>query len=294
MEYLRIAILALIQGAAELLPVSSSAHVIVAEKLMGKDPSSPDMTFLLIMLHTGTMFAVLAYFWPRWKGLIWTTIGDAASGPRRVSWHFVRNVTVATACTGILALGLLWFIEKIVLLRWFGQEQSEVEHLFKNLGLMAAGLATVGVFILVAGSRQWREDPASFNIRSAALIGIVQALCLPVRGFSRSGATISTGLCAGMPRQLAEEFSFALAVVITPPLIVRELLRLLKARDWADSAGLADLLLPGAVGMAFSFLAGLAALKFLSKVLERGAWKYFGYYCLLAAVGVLAAYLAGL
>jgi undecaprenyl-diphosphatase len=159
---------------------------------------------------------------------------------------------------------------------------------------MAAGLATVGVFILVAGSLKWREDPAAFNVRNSAVIGIVQALCLPVRGFSRSGATISSGLCAGMPRQLAEEFSFALAVVITPPLIVRELLRLIKAKDWAGSAGLVDLLLPGIVGMAFSFVAGLAALKFLSKVLERGAWKYFGYYCLLAAAGVLAAYLAGL
>src|SRR5947208_14485803 len=102
---------------------------------------------------------------------------------------------------------------------------------------MALGLATVGVFILVAGSRTWREDPAAFNLRSSAVIGIVQALCLPVRGFSRSGATISTGLCAGMPRQLAEEFSFALAVVITPPLIVRELLRLLTAKDRTDGAG---------------------------------------------------------
>ena len=70
MSYLQIVVLALIQGMAELLPVSSTAHVIVASKLMGHDPSSPHMTFLLIMLHTGTMFAVLFYFWPRWKPLL--------------------------------------------------------------------------------------------------------------------------------------------------------------------------------------------------------------------------------
>ena len=58
---------AVIQGAAELLPVSSSAHVILAETLMGLDPSSPEMTFLLVMLHTGTMFAVLVYYWRRWQ-----------------------------------------------------------------------------------------------------------------------------------------------------------------------------------------------------------------------------------
>src|SRR5476649_2118879 len=65
---LQIIILAMIQGAAELLPVSSSAHVIVAEKLMGLKASSPEMMFLMIMLHAGTMLAVIAYFWKSWKG----------------------------------------------------------------------------------------------------------------------------------------------------------------------------------------------------------------------------------
>ena len=54
------------QGFAELLPVSSSAHVVLAEKVMGLDPTAPDMTFLLVTLHTGTMFAVIAYFWRSW------------------------------------------------------------------------------------------------------------------------------------------------------------------------------------------------------------------------------------
>ena len=63
MTLFQILILAIIQGAAELLPVSSSAHVIVAEKLLGLDPTRPEMTLLLVMLHTGTMFAVIVYFW---------------------------------------------------------------------------------------------------------------------------------------------------------------------------------------------------------------------------------------
>ena len=67
LNYIQILILALIQGACELLPVSSSAHVIVAEKLMGLNPSSPEMTMLLVMLHTGTMFAVIVYFWKKWQ-----------------------------------------------------------------------------------------------------------------------------------------------------------------------------------------------------------------------------------
>src|SRR5208283_3317388 len=67
MALVQILILAVIQGAAELLPVSSSAHVIVAEKLMGLDPTRPEMTLLLVMLHTGTMFAVIFFFWQSWK-----------------------------------------------------------------------------------------------------------------------------------------------------------------------------------------------------------------------------------
>ena len=67
MNILHIIILAVVQGLAELLPVSSSAHVIAAEKLMGLDPSKPEMTLLLVMLHTGTMFAVILYFWRAWR-----------------------------------------------------------------------------------------------------------------------------------------------------------------------------------------------------------------------------------
>jgi Bacitracin resistance protein BacA len=70
MLLLQIIILAVVQGLAELLPVCSSAHVIVAEKLMGLDPSSPPITLLPVMLHTGTMFAVIVYLWRQWRSRI--------------------------------------------------------------------------------------------------------------------------------------------------------------------------------------------------------------------------------
>jgi undecaprenyl-diphosphatase len=70
MPIFKVIILAIVQGLAELLPVSSSAHVIVAEKLMGLDPSSPQMTLLLVMLHTGTMFAVILFFRSTWKSAL--------------------------------------------------------------------------------------------------------------------------------------------------------------------------------------------------------------------------------
>src|SRR5438034_360191 len=108
--YAKVLVLALIQGAAELLPVSSSAHVILAQKLMRLDPSQPDMVFLLIMLHTGTMFAAILYFWSGWKVLLFPT--QATPGAGR---GFVVRVIIATAMTGVLGLGLQYVIERVVL-----------------------------------------------------------------------------------------------------------------------------------------------------------------------------------
>jgi len=196
-------------------------------------------------------------------------------------------VVLATLCTGIVGLGLKEGIERILFVAILGQSKGEVEHLFKNLPLIATGLFAVGILILAAGSRDSKVQKLVIGTKSSVLIGVVQGLCLPFRGFSRSGATISTALFRDIKRPLAEDFSFALAVVLTPPVIVWELRRLLKASDWQASQELVPLLLPGLTGMVFSFLAGLLALRILSTVLEKGRWKYFGFYCMAASAVVL-------
>jgi undecaprenyl-diphosphatase len=277
LNYLQILILAIIQGACELLPVSSSAHVIAAEKLMGLDPSSPEMTMLLVMLHTGTMFAVIVYFWKGWKRDYFASAGQT-------QW-FALQVLGATLCTGIVGYGLKLLIEKVFLR---GSNHAEIEDLFSNLPLIAGALAAVGLLIIYAGLQEGRPPRHSeIQPQHSLWIGLVQGLCLPFRGFSRSGATISTGLILGLPKQKLEEFSFALAVVLTPPVIAQEAHRLIKAQATNGSGSLLPLFVPGLVGMVFSFAAGLLALKWLSRWLEGGRWKFFGFYCLIAAVGVL-------
>src|ERR1700724_3255411 len=92
MSLLQVIVLGIIQGLTELLPVSSSAHVVIAEKLMGLDPSAPEMTLLLVMLHTGTMFAVISYFWSSWRE---TYFKDQAKFKR-----FALLAFVSTAITG--------------------------------------------------------------------------------------------------------------------------------------------------------------------------------------------------
>ena len=167
----------------------------------------------------------------------------------------------------------------------------EIEHLFGNARLMAGALAAAGLLIIV--SSRIKPPPGSeqaLSLRRAAWIGAVQGLCLPFRGFSRSGATISTALVLGVARQRAEAFSFALAVVLTPAVILKEGWRLAKsdsASALLSSGGLWRLAGPSLLGMGFSFLAGLLALRLLSNTLEQGRWHFFGAYCLFAALVVL-------
>ncbi len=279
MTLLQILILAVVQGACEMLPVSSSAHVIVAETLLGLDPTAPEMTFLLVMLHTGTMLAVIAYFWRAWRERYF------ASGA--AFWRFAKAVVLATALTGGIGLVLLVAIEQVVLR---GSAHAEVEQLFGNVYLLAAGLASAGILIVLSG---WREARArgqgALGLKGAAWIGAIQGLCLPFRGFSRSGATISVGLLLSLDKAAVEDFSFALAVVLTPAVIAKEGYRLLKAHAAMSSGGsLVELAWPSLLGMALSFCAALVALRWLSRWLERSQWHWFGYYCLGAAAAVFA------
>jgi undecaprenyl-diphosphatase len=283
-NFFQILILGLVQGAAELLPVSSSAHVIVAEKLMGIDPSSPEATFLLVMLHTGTMFAVIAYFWKSW--------GRDYFSDSQTLTAVVVNLLVATALTGVIGLGLKFVIEHVFLR---GQAKAEVEDLFSNMWLIGGALLAAGILIFYSGSHEEKQPvEGDMNVNKSLLIGAVQGLCLPFRGFSRSGATISTGLLLGVQRRLIEEFSFALAVLLTPIVVIMELHRLLKAHPELKQSGqLTHLMAPGLAGMVCAFVAGLLALKLLSSLLESGKWKFFGIYCFVAALAVFGMAFAG-
>lgn len=278
MPLYKIVILAIVQGLAELLPVSSSAHVVVAERLMGLNASSPQMTLMLVMLHTGTMFAVIAYFWNQWRKTYFRSRGAFNLIAIRLVW--------ATILTGIVGLIMMKVVEK-TLLR--GIPHAQIEDLFNHLEWIYPALAAAGILILIAGffSRDESVDRMREpSIPQSGWIGAVQGLCLPFRGFSRSGATISTGMLAGVARERAETFSFALAVILTPPVVAREVLRLRHAQHITGGLHLAEALVPGLIGGLCSFVAGLLALRWLSRWLEAGRWYWFGIYCLAASAAV--------
>jgi undecaprenyl-diphosphatase len=290
MPIFKILLLAIVQGFAELLPVSSSAHVVVAEKLMGIDPTTPEMTLLLVMLHTGTMFAVIVYFWNVWM----RTYFDG----KAMFTRFVKQALWATFLTGIVGEALKVIIEKTY---FHGAPKAQIEMLFGQLQIIAPALLAVGVVIIAAGLEERRKERAGIKpqegtplrLKDAGWMGVVQGLALPFRGFSRSGSTISAGMLLGAAKDSSERFSFVLAVILTPVVDAIEIRRLLKAA-YAGAATGAPINLQGLhgaigvslLGMVFSFLAGLLALKWLNSWLEGGRWHWFGIYCI-AASGVV-------
>jgi undecaprenyl-diphosphatase len=278
-------ILAIVQGLAELLPVSSSAHVIVAAELLHENMSTPNNALLLVLLHTGTMFAVIAYFWRRWAAEIfesWETF-----------WRTVKLLFVSTLLSGLVFLPIDKLVEHILSR---GGQHADIEALFNKLNWIAPALAAAGVLILYAGLREARR-PATESEKSTArrgirwpdaiVMGILQGVAIPFRGFSRSGVTISGGLLTGGERSDIEWYSFAMVVVLTPLAIGWELHRVYKTAHLTGyTVHWGPVLTPGIIGMIFSFLAGLLALKWLSRWLENGKWHWFGIYCLAAAAAV--------
>jgi undecaprenyl-diphosphatase len=274
-----VVILAAMQGLTELLPVSSSAHVIVTARLLHENMSTPANALLLVLLHTGTMFAVIVYFWRRW-------LSEFLS-----SWANSLRAIVASLLSLAVGFPTIVAVERIL---GHGGHKAEIEALFDKLNWIATALALVGLLIIYAGLREARQPERDtpqgrrfVRWPEAIVMGILQGFAIPFRGFSRSGSTISGGLLAGGARAEIESFSFAMAVIITPPAIAREAWRVVRAAHQAGaSSSMSASLTPGLVGMVCAFVAGLLALRWLSRWLEQGRWYWFGIYCLVAAAVV--------
>lgn len=289
MPILQVIILAIVQGLTELLPVSSSAHVIVVAELFHENMSTPANALLLILLHTGTMFAVIVYFWRQWVRTFFSSA--------EAFWHFALLIFVACLLSGMVGYPVIILVEHIL---GHGNHQAAIETLFHKLNWIAPALAAAGILILYAGLREARSPSAASSSgrgigwAESVLMGILQGLAIPFRGFSRSGSTISAGLMTGGERKEIESFSFAMGVAITPLAILWEVRRVYHT---SHLKGLpvhwGPVLTPGLIGMVCSFLAGLLALRWLSGWLERGRWHWFGIYCLFAAAFVQILYLRG-
>lgn len=266
-------IMGLVQGFTEFLPISSSGHLIIVPFLFGWNDAFINSLAFSVMLHIGTLMALLAYFRADWVRLVpagLAAIRDRSFGgnpDRRLAWLLVA-ATIPAALAGLLLDDL-------------------IETAFREIGLVAVTLV-VGGGILWLADRQGGHDKAVTDVTMpvAVGIGVAQALAL-VPGISRSGISISAARFAGLDRASAARFSFLMATPVTAGAALFEVRRLVAGEAVVDvSVGAL------VVGMVAAFVAGAAAIGGLLRYLRSGTLELFVWYRLVLAAVVVVVWLA--
>ncbi|MEA2654151.1 MAG: undecaprenyl-diphosphatase [Chloroflexota bacterium] len=266
-------VMGIVQGLTEFLPVSSSGHLIVVPFLLGwTDPFINSIAFS-VMLHIGTLGALLVYFRSDWLRLVpagLAAIRDRslqADPDRRLAWLLVV-ATIPAAIAGFLLNDI-------------------IVTTFREPGMVAVTLVIGAVVLWLAdrwGARTKGVEDVSFPL--AIGIGAAQALAL-VPGISRSGISISAARLAGLDREAAARFSFLMATPIIIGAAVFEVRKLLTGE-----AGVAIQIVPLLVGMAASFIAGVLAIDVLLRYLRTRSLTVFVVYRLIVAAVVVVVWLA--
>ena len=266
-------VLGIVQGLTEFLPISSSGHLILVPYLLGwTDPFIKSLAFS-VMLHMGTLVALLAYFWRDWARLV--PAGVAALGERSFAGDPDRRLAWLIAAT--LPPAVLF---GVVLGDFFAEQVRRP--------LLVALMLVIGAAILWLADRLGRKTDGieRLGFPGAFGIGCAQALAL-VPGISRSGISISAGLGLGLSREEATRFSFLMATPVVAGAGIFELRKMLTG----EVAGDVNVAVVG-IGFAAAAVSGLAAIHVLLRFVRTHSMAAFVVYRLLLAALVLVVFLA--
>ncbi len=263
---LKTILLGIVQGLSEFLPISSSGHLVLLQKLL----NMPETNLLLeILLHVGTLAAVAAIFWRDWLEMLRHPLQSRS----------LRLLIVATV-PAVIAAVLLgdaldrafggWFLGASFLIT------SALLLVSDTLERRAAGRP-------MNGGKHRRQDVEDMRIEQALAMGVMQAVAI-VPGISRSGSTIVGGLASGVTRQTAAKFSFMMsAVAIVGSLVFKfkDLVDTIQGEGVVFEGGLFAVLL----GMLAAAVTGYAAIRWMLKLITKHGLRWFGLYT--AALGLL-------
>ncbi|MEO7270569.1 MAG: undecaprenyl-diphosphatase UppP [Vicinamibacterales bacterium] len=258
------ALLGVIQGLTEFLPVSSSAHLILARFFFGWEAPEFGLAFD-VALHVGTLIAILVYFWSDILAML-RALPSALSANAGPSARLIRLIAIGTV-PAIIA-GLLF-------------NDSIEAHL--RTPLVAAIALTVGAALMLIAERvtSSRRDVAALTMVDAVLIGIAQA-CALIPGVSRSGSTIAIGMLLGVRRESAARFTFLLAI---PAILAAAGKESIELRHMNPDS---HVLMLFAVGAGVSAVVGYVTITYFLRFLARHRLDVFAYYRLALAAVTLA------
>ncbi|MDQ5986418.1 MAG: Undecaprenyl-diphosphatase [Syntrophus sp. SKADARSKE-3] len=247
MSTLHAAILGLVQGLGEFLPISSSAHLVLIPWLFKWD--DPGLTFD-IALHFGTLIAVAIYFWKDWLILVNKGLTDFRSTEGQLFWYLVA-ATIPGALVGFLL-------------------EKKAETIFREPVLIATMLILLGIVLYWADRRSAKNiEMNKITFKTSLFIGLSQALAI-IPGVSRSGITMTMGLLLGLTREGAARFSFLLSA----PIILGA--SLVKLPHLISNP--AEITTQFIIGMLVSFVTGFISIGFLLRYVQTKNFLPFAWY----------------
>ena len=266
-------VMGIVQGLTEFLPVSSSAHLIIVPFVFGWGNDFIDSLAFGVMLHVGTLAALLLYYGRDWLRIVpagFAVIRDRSfrdDPDRRLAW-LILAATIPAAVVGALF-------------------NNVIETSFRQIGLVAVMLVVGGTILWLAD--RWGESSRrlpGLTFPMAIGIGVAQVLSL-VPGISRSGISISAGRLAGLDRASAARFSFLMATPITAGAVLFEARQLLTG-DAGVTLDVGTLV----VGLIASFVSGLIAIRVLLEYVRSRSLTVFVIYRVALAAVVVVVWLA--
>lgn len=287
MTWWQAAILGLVQGLAEFLPISSSGHLVLGEYVLGLDASNAkDVTFE-VFVHFGTAMSILVVYRRRIGRILRDALGALATpslwakavrpGPiERARGDELRVAPPETSGGPVpsLRLAILVLITMVPTFLGYLLFEEQVEALFGDPRFVCGALIVTGILLLLT---RLRPDPDGvLSPGKAVLVGIAQT-CALIPGISRSGSTICTAIYLNVDRKEAADFSFLMLL----PVVLGA--TLLKTLDMLE-VGMTVEALPLVVGTAVAFVSGVFAIRAVQVLVQRQSLQYFAYYCF--AIGI--------
>ncbi|MDR2967359.1 MAG: undecaprenyl-diphosphatase UppP [Methanobacteriaceae archaeon] len=269
MDIIQAVIIGIIQGLTEFLPISSSAHLIFIQELLGVEQANLAFD---VLLHFGTLIAVVGYFYKDLVEMIkafFSSIVDIFRGKFKQGFKEDKYKKLAwMVIIGTIPVGLVGI---------FFNDQIEV--MFQTVTVPAFFLLITGILIYTSqriniGNRNIEKT----GIKDSILVGISQALAL-IPGLSRSGTTIATGLYLGFDKEFAAKFSFLLAI---PAILGATLVQLKDI-----STGLDSNIMVYIFGFLAAFISGYLAISILLKFIREKSLDIFAYYCWIVGAAIL-------
>ena len=257
MALIKVVLLGIIQGLTEFLPVSSSGHLVIFQRIFGLEGTG---VTLEVLLHFGTLLAV---FWVFRRDFI-----DLLKFPH----DGVQRRFLLLLVLGCIPTALIAFI--------FGDFIESIFHslLLTGVALLATGVILKLLTLLPEGEKNINE----MQPLDALWIGLLQGIAI-IPGLSRSGSTITAALWRKLDRATAVRYSFMLAA----PVILGG--TILEIKDMIGTGIENAMLLQYTAGMAAAFIFGILAIKVFIHLLQQNKFQYFAYYCLVAGAAVIAA-----